>query len=132
MPSGKPLYIPRMRFWFALLLTLSFALQGWAAVRPSDAPCPMGMGTEMAAGMELPGAAAEFADDGGCCNDMASYLASGQLCKTGQDCQAPATALLVVQRTTTRTVASQSVPLARSPATPLPVANAVWRPPTSP
>jgi hypothetical protein len=87
---------------------------------------------EMLEGMAMPVAASvQAGDNDDCCNDMASYLASGQLCKTGQDCQAPATALPVVQRSMTRTVVSQSIPLAQSPAAPLPVVSAVWRPPTS-
>lgn len=117
-----------MRLWFALLLTLSFALQGWAGVRASDVPCPMGL--EMAADMELAGAVDAFANVGDCCNDLAGYLATGQLCKSGQDCQVPSTALPPVQRSITKAARSQSVPPVSCLAAPPPLVNAVWRPPT--
>lgn len=76
-------------------------------------------------------AVAAMAREGGCCNDMATYFSTGQHCKTGQDCQAPAAALPVLLTVTTRSHASQTVPQALSPEAPLPVVTAVWRPPTA-
>ena len=133
------MYIARMRFWLVLLLTLSFSLQGWASARAASAPCPMGegmaaMASEVAKGDEGHGhlnatdvASAAAVDD--CCNDVATYLKTGQACKTGQDCQTPAVALIVHSAVGAST--SHAVPVALSIASLPPALVAVWRPPTS-
>ena len=130
-----PLYTRAMRVWLVLLLTLSFALSGWASMRPSSAPCPAGMDTPHAAPVLTASFSAQEAvtapaGEGDCYNDMATYFSTGQHCKTGQDCQATAAALPVLFTVTTRSHASQTVPQALSPDAPLPVVTAVWRPPS--
>ena len=126
-----PSYIAAMRIWLVLLLTLSFALQGWAAAQSSSAPCPME--AEMATAM-ADTAADQTADGGmsdGCCNDMATALLTGQACKTGQSCQAPLTALLTPPPEKTTSVAvRQTAPVWQSLAAPSATVAAVWRPPT--
>jgi hypothetical protein len=124
-----------MRFWLVLLLTLSFSLQGWTSVRAADAPCPME--TDLAAAMVLVMAASEgaamppAASDGDCCNDMATFLASGHACKSGQDCKAPAAAVTLPLDPGASVAVAHLVPAALSPSVPKPVLVAVWRPPTS-
>ena len=121
-----------MRVWLVLLLTLSFALQGWAATLSSSAPCPME--AEMA--MAMANTVADQTADGtiaeDCCNDMATFLLTGQTCKTGQSCQAPLAALLLPLLEKTAVVAvRQTVPVLQSLAAPSATVVAVWRPPTS-
>jgi hypothetical protein len=73
-----------MRWLLTLLLCLSLPLQGaWSWAAPAE-PCPM-EGMVMVSGT--------VADDTGavpdCCNDAATFLETGQPCKTGMDCGAP-------------------------------------------
>jgi len=136
---GCLMYIPRMRFWLVLLLTLSFSLQGWASGRAASAPCPMDEGMAVMAaeftksdeghGSFHPAETATTAAVDDCCNDMATFLKTGQACKTGQDCQTPAVALVVPHAAGTST--SHAVPVALSVASLPPALVAVWRPPTS-
>lgn len=133
------MYISRMRFWFVLLLTLSFSLHGWASARAVSAPCPMGEGMAVMAaeftkgdeghGSLHPAETATTAAVDDCCNDMATFLKTGQPCKTGLDCQTPAVALVVPDAAGTS--ASHSVPVALSVASLPPALVAVWRPPTA-
>jgi hypothetical protein len=123
-----------MRFWLALILSASFALQGWATTRAADAPCPMA--AEMAAAMGLVADASEGsgaepkASD--CCNDMAAFAFTGQACKAGQGCQAPTslTALPLLVALNPIVAAPHALPGALSPPVPLSLLSAVWRPPT--
>jgi hypothetical protein len=122
-----------MRVWIALLIALSFALQGWAATRAADAPCPME--AEMAVAMAQIAAVSEGAADdamsGDCCNDMATFSLTGQACKTGQDCQAKLTALpLPLPDKTTVAAVRQTAPVLQSLAAPSATVVALWRPPT--
>ena len=128
--ENDPSYIAAMRIWLVLLLTLSFALQGWAAAQSSSAPCPM------EAEMAMADTAADQTADGGmsdgCCNDMATFLLTGQACKTGQSCQAPLTALLLsLPEKTTGVAVRQTAPVWQSLAAPSATVAAVWRPPTA-
>lgn len=120
-----------MRLWLVLILTLSFALQGWAAAQPSGAPCPM----EAEIAMAMADMAADQTADGtlsdDCCNDMATFLQTGQACKTGQDCQAPLTALLLPLSEKTAVAVRQTVPVLQSLAAPSATVVALWRPPSS-
>lgn len=80
-------------------------------------------------------AADQTADDtlsGDCCNDMATFLLTGQACKTGQSCQAPLTALpLPLSEKTDVVAVRQTLPVLHSLAAPSATVGAVWRPPTS-
>jgi hypothetical protein len=120
-----------MRVWLVLILTLSFALQGWAAAPSSNALCPMQADMAMA----VADLAADQTADGtmteDCCNDMASFLLTGQSCKTGQDCQAPLTALLLPLPEKAAVAVRQTAPVLQSLAAPSATVVAVWRPPTS-
>lgn len=123
-----------MRFWLALILSASFALQGWAATQAFDLPCPME--EEMAAAMaaqlnasDQPSPEAASVDD--CCNDMATFLLTGQACKTGMDCHAPSSALFQPLATRAAPVLSQAVPVASNPTALSALPGALWRPPTS-
>lgn len=123
-----------MRVWFALIIALSFAVQGWAATRAVDAPCPMEaeMAVAMAQAAAAPEGAAVDTMSGDCCNDMATFLLTGQACKTGQSCQAPLTALLLpLPQKTADAAVRQTVPVLQSLAAPSAIVVAVWRPPTS-
>jgi hypothetical protein len=80
-------------------------------------------------------AAAQTADggmSGDCCNDMATFLLTGQTCKTGQSCQAPLTALLLpLPEKTAVAAVRQTAPVLQSLAAPSAIVVAVWRPPTA-
>lgn len=122
-----------MRVWIALLIALSFASQGWAATRATDAPCPME--AEMPGAMAQATAAFDGAVDdamsGDCCNDMETFSLTGQTCKTEQDCQAPLTGLLLpLPDKTTVAAVRQIAPVLQSLAAPSVTVVALWRPPT--
>jgi hypothetical protein len=121
-----------MRVWLVLILTLSFALQGWAATQPSSAPCPMEAEIAVAMADRALDQTADGATTGDCCNDMASFLLTGQTCKTGQSCQAPLTALLLpLPEKSAAAAVRQTVPVLQSLAAPSATVVALWRPPTS-
>lgn len=126
-------YIPAMRAWILLVITLSFALQGWAAARASNVPCPMDASISMALAQAASGAEGNALDAtvGDCCNDMETFLLSGHACKTGQDCQVPLAAMLLPQPEKAAAVARQTVPILRTLAEPSAIPIAVWRPPNS-
>ena len=121
-----------MRLWLALILSASFALQGWAATQVLDLPCPME--SEMAAAMaQGDGQVQPSAGDamlGDCCNDMATFFLTGQACKTGQDCQAPLSAMFLPFASRAAPLLSHTVPVASTPAALSALPVAVWRPPT--
>jgi hypothetical protein len=129
--AGKthPSYIAAMRVWLILLLTLSFALQGWAAAQPSIAPCPMQ--AEMAMADMAPDPTADNTMTGDCCHDMATALLTGQVCKTGQDCQTPLATVLLPQPEKVAAAVRQTVSMAHKPMAPSALDVAVWRPPSS-
>ena len=129
--QADPGYIAAMRIWLVLLLTLSFSLQGWAAAQSSSAPCPMEAEMAMAMADMAADATADDPMVGDCCNDMATFLQTGQACKAGQDCQAPLTALLLPLPEKTAVAVRQTVPVLQSLAAPSATVGAVWRPPTS-
>jgi len=120
-----------MRVWLVLILTLSFALQGWAAAPSLSAPCPMKTETAMTTADMAPDQTADDTLSGDCCNDMATFLLTGQTCKTGQSCQAPLTALLLpLPEKTAVAAVRQTAPVLQSLAAPSAIVVAVWRPPT--
>ena len=137
-----------MRPFLVLLLCITLPWQAWAA--QSDVPmlCPMGgmMGgmasmTAMA-GMEaaataLPDSPASaeqlektHSTAASCCNDLATFLQTGQHCNTGQDCTAGPGFFLVPQRATSPgpvVAAGHS----EHPSPGLPTSHSlIWRPPT--
>lgn len=132
-----------MKLWLMLLLCFAIPLQGMASVRASHSPCSMEAGsarqsvTGAGAASEArdaqttlvaDSAAASQVDD--CCNDAESAAKSGQPCKTGQECSAPAFSLVSTMRVLAVTRSSATVP--DSPAVlgpPGPPAT-VWRPPS--
>ncbi len=124
-----PGYIAAMRVWLILILTLSFALQGWAAAQPLIAPCPMQ--AEMAMADMAPDPTADNTMAGDCCNDMATALLTGQVCKTGQDCQTPLAALFLPRPAKVAAAVRQAVSMAHKPMAPSALAVVVWRPPSS-
>jgi hypothetical protein len=129
--ENDPSYIAAMRIWLVLLLTLSFALQGWAAARSSSAPCPMDAEMAMAMADTPADQTAEGGMSGDCCNDLATFLLTGQSCKSGQACQVPLTALpLPLPVKTTGAAVRQTVPVWHSLAAPSAMVVAPWRPPT--
>lgn len=122
-----------MRIWIALAIALSFCLQGWAATWAQAAPCPME--TQMQATVaqdtatQSDTAADVLAPD--CCNEIDTYLLTGQACKTGQDCQSTFSVMLQLMDETPAVAVSQAVPSLYGPAVLPPLAVAVWRPPTT-
>ena len=109
-----------------VLVCLGLALQGQAVRALEKVPCPMEATTQamLATGDLDP---ADLAAD--CCNDPQTFAATGHLCKSSADCNAPpAMALLTAQHTAGAAEASaapQAGPTsARSALTATP-----WRPP---
>jgi hypothetical protein len=133
VPMQELEYISAMRIWLVLILSASFALQGWASTRISSVSCDMGI--EVAAPILMSDGSAQTAaldvESDDCCNDTATFLRTGQLCKTGQDCHVPVSAFLVSPPQGTATHLSLPVPAASTPAELLALPFAVWRPPTS-
>lgn len=112
-----------------LLISLLLTLQAPAAVLAQSEPCPMHdmMATHEGAEAEsMPGAEA-----GDCCNDFATYHATGQTCKTGQDCQAPAAGLLTAGLVRVAQVPTHAVRHAALPSQTDGAPANLWRPPTS-
>ncbi len=121
-----------MRIWLVLLLTLSFSLQGWTAAQSSSTPCPIQAEMAMATVDTAADQTADGALSGDCCNDMATFLLTGQACKTGQACQAPLTALLLpLPEKTAVAAVRQTAPVLQNLAAPSAIVVAVWRPPAS-
>lgn len=132
-----------MKLWLMLLLCFAIPLQGMASVRASHSPCAMeaGLDRESVTGASATSGtlddqatpAADSASDSqvdDCCNDAETAAKSGQPCKTGQECSAPAFPLAGATRVLALTRSSTTVPdspavLGQSgpPAT-------VWRPPS--
>lgn len=110
-----------------LLVCLLLSLQAPAAVLAQSEPCPM---HDMMAAPEsaesVPGA-----EPGDCCNDFATYHATGQTCKAGQDCQAPAAGLLMVDDLRVASVPTHAVRHAALPSQTDGAPARLWRPPTS-
>ncbi len=81
-----------MRRLLALVLCLLIPLQGFAAPRTEEPPCPMQAMMAMQPDIGDAIDVTAQADDGmpDCCNDLATFEHTGQACKTGQACAAPA------------------------------------------
>ncbi|ODV09293.1 MAG: hypothetical protein ABT20_11425 [Rubrivivax sp. SCN 70-15] len=78
-----------LRRLLAILLCLGLALQAVAAPNPQRAPCPMEehMRAALAAGD------AQASDLPDCCQDLATYAATGKACKAQLDCSIAAVIL---------------------------------------
>jgi hypothetical protein len=77
-----------MRWLVTLLICLSLPLQGaWSLAAPVE-PCPM-EGMVMASNSMVSDAHMDADAVPDCCNDEATFLKTGQPCKTGMDCGAP-------------------------------------------
>lgn len=125
-----------IRRFVIFVLCLALALQSWAGSQSSSEPCPMA--AEMAANMTAMASAvgSDTADTGAlggdCCNDAATFAETGQPCKTGQDCQAPATwAVPATPWADPPLVPPPCLQAAEDCPAPRGLAASVWRPPTS-
>ncbi|MDP2017325.1 hypothetical protein [Hydrogenophaga sp.] len=115
-----------MRRLLVLILCLLMPLQGFAALQVAAAPCPMqGMMTMDMGATNM----ADAMED--CCNDLATFERTGQACKTGQECTAPAVWMPPFQPVEFKALAAQDLtaPVWRSP--PPGATSRLWRPPTS-
>lgn len=70
-----------------VLLCLSLPLQGFAAWQAPASPCSM---QDMMTLSDEAGDTADILAMEDCCNDMATFERTGQLCKSVQNCVAPA------------------------------------------
>jgi len=110
-----------------VLISLLLTLQAPAAVLAQSEPCPM---HDMTAALES-AESMHGAELGDCCNDFATYHATGQTCKTGQACQAPVAGLLTADLLRVAPVPTHAVRhaglLSQTDGAPADL----WRPPTS-
>lgn len=116
-----------MRRLFTLLLCLSLPLQGaWSWAAPAE-PCPM-EAMVMASGMVADDTGSGAAPD--CCNDVATFLKTGQPCKTGVDCGAPVASVPPGGWPGAPALhsARHSTPAVAGP--PSSARSAIWRPPS--
>ncbi len=120
-----------MRRLLALVLCLLIPLQGFAAPQTEEPPCPMQamMAMQPDAGNAVDVAAqADGMPD--CCNDLATFERTGQACKTGQACTAPAVWMPPVDVPRFESLAATTPPTpilrARAPGAPA----SLWRPPS--
>lgn len=123
-------HLPVMRRFVLFLLCLAIALQAWAGTQSRAEPCPMA--ADMVAMASAPGATASesgaLGDD--CCNDAATFAKTGQPCKTGQDCQAPALWAVPVTPWAAPVAPPPALRAVAVCAAPRGLAALVWRPPT--
>ncbi len=119
-----------MRRLLVLVLCLLMPLQGFAAVQVASAPCPMqammAMDSDATGMVDSPVDAMQD-----CCNDAATFERTGQACKTGQDCTAPAAWMPPFPPVEFKAQAAQDLtaPVWRS--LPPGATTRLWRPPTS-
>jgi hypothetical protein len=107
------------RFRLLLLLLLSLALPLYAAAPAAPTPCAM---SHDAPADEAPA---------GCCNDADMQAATGQPCKTGQDCPAGALPLLHAPAVAHALPAERRVAPHHRPPPPALATADIWRPPTA-
>lgn len=120
-----------MRRLLALLLCLLIPLQGFAAPQTEEPPCPMqammAMQPDAGNAMDVAAQADGLSD---CCNDRATFERTGQACKTGQACTAPAVWMPPVGVPQFASLAAAAPPMpilrARAPGAPA----SLWRPPS--
>ena len=110
--------VRRLRLLLLLLLSLALPLYGAA---PS-APVPCTMSHDSPAD-ELPAA--------DCCNDADLQAATGQACKTGQDCPAGALPLMQAAAVAHAPPADRAPAPHHGPPPPTQAAADIWRPPAT-
>lgn len=116
-----------LRRLLTLLLCASLALQGATVALAAESPCPMqdDMAAMAQAGdLDL----AELPD---CCNDLQTWADTGQLCKTGVDCQGVVAWATAPAAQGMPAVPSSAVPDARIAVEPTAPPGAPWRPPSA-
>lgn len=114
-----------MRRFVAFLVLFGLCLQapGAFTIQPPDCPMAHMMQTASASAENLP------ADLPDCCNDPATYGATGQACKLGADCSLPgAMAFVPTIRTAVLEGSSQPFATTHALARVAPIAPP-WRPP---
>lgn len=113
-----------MRRLFAILLCLGLGLQAVAAPNLQRAPCPMEeqMRAASAAGDTQ---ASDLPD---CCQDLATYAATGKACKAQLDCSIAAV-ILPSQANHSRTPGSAELPSGLPPLLSAAPVAGPWRPP---
>lgn len=112
-----------MRRLILLMLCLALPLQGWAGLRSAELPCSM---EEMVAAQPAEGTVSALPE---CCNDAETAALTGQLCKSGQECQVP-THWVAGAAAALAQAAPGFAPIARLAPPPPPGAlTLVWRPP---
>lgn len=110
-----------------LLVCLGLALQVQAARSFDKPPCPMeAMMQAMLAAGDL-----DPADLPECCNDLPTYAATGQACKSGTDCSAPVAMMLAATPCAVAARPASTVAQALSPAARVADLATPWRPPAS-
>lgn len=112
-----------------LLICLLLALQAPAAALAQGEPCPMQDMMESHASAESD-ASRPAAPAGDCCNDHATYQATGQSCKTGQDCHVPAAGILTADLLRVERVPGHAVRHAARLSQTDGASADLWRPPT--
>lgn len=116
-----------LRRLLSLILCACLALQGATVALATEAPCPME--AEMAA-LVLAGEL-DPADLPDCCNDMQAWAETGQLCKTGADCQGLAAWALASAGRGVGAAPSSDAPGTLNIPAPTAPPDAPWRPPTA-
>lgn len=110
-----------------LLVCLGLTLQVQAA-RPFDKPpCPM----EAMMQAMLDAGDLDPADLPECCNDLPTYAATGQACKFGKDCSAPAAMMLAATPAAAAAMPASTVAQVAPPAARAAPLATPWRPPAS-
>lgn len=123
--AGRLDYTSGMRATMIFFLCILVALQGMASPRLPEPPCPM-----------MQSMSASMADmDGGqlhdCCTDVETALKTGQPCKSGQVCSAPAAwALTALPATHFQSEFSSDLASTSGLFPPSHHPAGVWRPPT--
>lgn len=115
-----------IRHVIALLVVLGLCLQGPATLAFEPAHCPMeeSMQASSASGESDPPGLPD------CCNDLATYDATGQACKSGADCGLPgAMAFFPPPGTALLDIGSQAPRKAEFSVRAAPIASP-WRPPS--
>ncbi len=83
---GRGVTVAAMRrFLLSLLLCLGLSLPAWAGLLTAGMCCPSQSGV-VQPGADSPSHGDSLSD---CCNDLATYLQTGQACKTGTAGSAP-------------------------------------------
>ncbi|MEN9543694.1 MAG: hypothetical protein RLZZ598_527, partial [Pseudomonadota bacterium] len=113
-----------MRRLLILLCCLAVPLHGWAGVAAIQPQCLM---APAVMAMQAAAASAD-AVPADCCNDAAAFVKTGQPCKDGQACHAPA-ALPALPEATLPAAVPATLPVHRAASAPSAPLASLWRPP---